>query len=95
MWQSASRRASVLNDPRMRSQRLIGNSNPRYRWHQYWKTEEELKQMKKPMYVEYTAVELRSQCLHSILHVTLHSFALQQLITYSFAEEDITKEIIP
>jgi hypothetical protein len=40
----------VLNDPRMRSQRLIGNCNPRYRWHQYWKTEEELKQMKKPMY---------------------------------------------
>jgi hypothetical protein len=49
-WQAAPRRASVLNDPRMRSQRLIGNSNPRYRWHQYWKTEEELKQMKKPMY---------------------------------------------
>jgi Cation efflux family len=50
-WQAASRRASVLYDPRMRSQRLIGNCNPRYRWHQYWKTEEELKQMKKPMYV--------------------------------------------
>jgi hypothetical protein len=54
--QSASRRASVLNDPRMRSQRLIGNSNPRYRWHQYWKTEEELKQMKKPMYVIFRPI---------------------------------------
>jgi hypothetical protein len=50
-WQAVPRRASLLYDPRMRSQRLIGNSNPRYRWHQYWKTEEELKQMKKPMYV--------------------------------------------
>lgn len=44
------RRASIiLNDPRMRSMRLIGNSNPRYNWRKYWKTEEELKTMKKPM----------------------------------------------
>lgn len=50
-WQSSGRRESILSDPRMRSMRLIGNSNPRYRWHQYWKTEEELKKMKKPMYV--------------------------------------------
>jgi hypothetical protein len=55
-WQAAPRRASVLNDPHMRSQRLIGNSNPRYRWHQYWKTEEELKQMKKPMYATSSSV---------------------------------------
>src|SRR5277367_885047 len=55
-WQTALRRASVLNDPRMRSQRLIGNSNPRYRWHQYWKTEEELKQMKKPMYATSNSI---------------------------------------
>jgi cation diffusion facilitator family transporter len=33
----------------MRSQRLIGNSNPRYRWEQYWKTEDQLKKMKKPI----------------------------------------------
>ena len=33
----------------MRSMRLIGNSNPRYRWHQYYKSEEELKKMKKPL----------------------------------------------
>lgn len=25
--------AHVLNTPQMRSQRLIGNSNPRYRWY--------------------------------------------------------------
>lgn len=49
---SEERRLSViLNGPQMRSQRLIGNSNPRYRWEQYWKTEEELKTMKKPMFV--------------------------------------------
>lgn len=39
----------ILNTPQMRSMRLIGNSNPRYRWHQYYKTEEELKKMKKPI----------------------------------------------
>jgi hypothetical protein len=42
-------RAQILNTPQIRSQRLIGNSNPRYRWEQYWKTEEQLKKMKKPM----------------------------------------------
>lgn len=43
------RQKEVLNGPQMRSMRLIGHSNPRYRWAQYWKTEEELKKMKKPM----------------------------------------------
>ncbi|KAF2231964.1 hypothetical protein EV356DRAFT_506388 [Viridothelium virens] len=50
---SAGRRSSlaaaVLNTPQMRSQRLIGNSNPRYRWEQYFKTDEQLKRMKKPI----------------------------------------------
>ncbi|KAL3417284.1 cation diffusion facilitator 10 [Phlyctema vagabunda] len=41
------RLSSILNTPQMRSQRLIGNSNPRYRWERYWKTEDELKPMKK------------------------------------------------
>ena len=43
------RLSALLQGPQMRSQRLIGNSNPRYRWEKYWKTEEELKRMKKPM----------------------------------------------
>jgi hypothetical protein len=43
------RLSAVLNGPQMRSQRLIGNSNPRYRWERYWKTEEELRKMKKAM----------------------------------------------
>lgn len=37
----------VLMTPQMRSMRLIGNSNPRYRWEQYYKSEDELKQHKK------------------------------------------------
>jgi len=41
--------ALVLMTPQMRSQRLIGNSNPRYRWDRYFKTEEELKTYKKPL----------------------------------------------
>lgn len=46
------RRASqILNKPQMRSMRLIGNSNPRYNWKKYWKTEDELRKMKKPMFV--------------------------------------------
>ena len=32
-----------------RSMRLIGRSNPRYRWERYWKTEKELKGMTKPL----------------------------------------------
>jgi hypothetical protein len=39
--------ASILNTPQMRSQRLIGNSNPRYKWEKYFKDEEELKGMNK------------------------------------------------
>ncbi|PNS15594.1 Metal tolerance protein 9 [Sphaceloma murrayae] len=36
-----------LLTPQMRSQRLIGNPNPRYRWERYYKGEAELKGMKK------------------------------------------------
>ena len=39
----------ILNTPQVRSMRLIGNSNPRYRWQNYYKSEEELKKMKKPI----------------------------------------------
>jgi hypothetical protein len=41
------RMSAVLNTPQVRSMRLIGNSNPRYRWERYWKTEADLKGMKK------------------------------------------------
>ncbi|OAP62425.1 hypothetical protein AYL99_04628 [Fonsecaea erecta] len=39
----------LLMTPQIRSMRLIGQSNPRYHWHQYFKTEEELKKMRKPI----------------------------------------------
>jgi cation diffusion facilitator family transporter len=39
----------ILVAPPMRSMRLIGNSNPRYKWQQYYKTAEELKKMKNPI----------------------------------------------
>ncbi|KAF2823790.1 cation diffusion facilitator 10 [Ophiobolus disseminans] len=45
----SSSAASILNTPQMRSQRLIGNSNPRYKWERYYKSDEELKDMKKPI----------------------------------------------
>ncbi|KAH7034911.1 uncharacterized protein B0I36DRAFT_360372 [Microdochium trichocladiopsis] len=39
----------VLHSEQMRSMRLIGNSNPRYRWERYWKTEEQLQYFRKPL----------------------------------------------
>nr|OQO17104.1 hypothetical protein B0A51_14054 [Rachicladosporium sp. CCFEE 5018] len=47
------RRMSVLNTPQMRSQRLIGNSNPRYRWEKYYKTEQDLSKLSKPLRAYY------------------------------------------
>lgn len=44
-----SHAASILGTPQMRSQRLIGNSNPRYKWEQYFKSDEELKSLSKPV----------------------------------------------
>jgi hypothetical protein len=44
------RRASqILMGSHMRSLRLIGQSNPRYKWEKYWKSDEQLRTMKKPM----------------------------------------------
>jgi len=36
------RMSAILNTPQVRSMRLIGNSNPRYRWERYWKTPADL-----------------------------------------------------
>jgi hypothetical protein len=43
------RLSRILLGPQARSLKLIGRSNPRYRWERYWKTEEQLSAMKKPM----------------------------------------------
>lgn len=39
----------ILQTPQMRSMRLLGYNNPRYRWHKYYRTEDELKKMRKPI----------------------------------------------
>lgn len=36
---------ALLTGPQMRSMRLIGSTNPRYKWERYWKTEDQLKDM--------------------------------------------------
>ncbi|WQF85054.1 Putative cation efflux protein [Colletotrichum destructivum] len=43
------RLSELIFGPQMRSMRLIGNSNPRYQWERYWKTEAELEVM--PMHI--------------------------------------------
>ncbi|KAL0936599.1 cation diffusion facilitator 10 [Colletotrichum truncatum] len=43
------RLSEIIFGPHMRSMRLIGNSNPRYQWERYWKTEAELQAMSKPI----------------------------------------------
>ena len=39
----------VLMTPQMRSMRLIGKNNQRYQWEKYYKSDDELKKMKKPI----------------------------------------------
>ncbi|KAG6066529.1 hypothetical protein E4U32_005802 [Claviceps aff. humidiphila group G2b] len=39
----------ILQGPLARSMNLIGESNPRYRWESYWRSEDDLKTMKKPL----------------------------------------------
>ncbi|CAE7009428.1 hypothetical protein P3342_003014 [Pyrenophora teres f. teres] len=58
--------AHVLNTPQMRSQRLIGNSNPRYQWEKYYKSEEELKGMKRPVREYY---ERNNELLQNYLYI--------------------------
>ncbi|KAG6014128.1 hypothetical protein E4U41_004911, partial [Claviceps citrina] len=43
------RLTQILQGPLARSMKLIGKSNPRYRWESYWKSEDELRTMKKPL----------------------------------------------
>ncbi|KAJ4272180.1 hypothetical protein NW762_000891 [Fusarium torreyae] len=59
------RLTQLLHGPQNRSAKLIGRSNPRYRWEQYWKPEEELSAMSNPLreYYERTN-ELIQQYLY-------------------------------
>ncbi|XP_014559971.1 hypothetical protein COCVIDRAFT_90464 [Bipolaris victoriae FI3] len=58
--------AHILNTPQMRSQRLIGNSNPRYKWEKYYKHEEDLKGMKKPIREYY---ERNNQLIQNYMYI--------------------------
>ena len=44
-----TRLTQILQGPLARSMNLIGKSNPRYRWDRYWKHQDELSLMDKPM----------------------------------------------
>ncbi|KAI2629587.1 hypothetical protein GGR54DRAFT_635769 [Hypoxylon sp. NC1633] len=50
------RLSQLLSSTPMRSLRLIGNSNPRYNWARYWKTEEQLEGMRKPVREYYERI---------------------------------------
>lgn len=43
------RLTALLNGPQHRSLKLIGRSNPRYRWEQYWTRQDQLDVMSKPL----------------------------------------------
>jgi len=58
--------SEVLMTPQMRSMRLIGNSNSRYQWKQYFKSEEKLKKMKKPIREYY---ERNNFLINSYLYI--------------------------
>lgn len=47
------RLAELLNGPHMRSMRLIGYPSTRYRWEKYWRTEDQLKEIKSKKLREY------------------------------------------
>lgn len=46
---NTSNASEILMTPQLRSQRLIGSNNSRYQWQQYYKNEDELKKMNKPI----------------------------------------------
>lgn len=89
----------VLMTPQMRSMRLIGNSNPRYQWEKYYKSDEELKKMKKPIreYYErnntlissYLYVDrlLDSSLPHDLLQEYNHDHGKDPSIPQTIAEE--------
>ena len=74
-------RMSLLMTPQMRSMRLIGYSNPRYRWEQYYKPEEELKSMTKPVRAYY------ERCNHLIQHYLYIDRLLDSSLPHNLIQE--------
>ena len=86
--------SDVLMTPQMRSMRLIGNSNPRYRWEQYYKTPEQLSKMKKPIREYY---EKNNHLISSYLYIDrlLDSSLPHSLIQEYNHEHDADMQIPP
>ncbi|KAJ4864273.1 cation efflux family domain-containing protein [Trichoderma breve] len=95
-----SRLSQILLGPQARSLKLIGRSNPRYRWEQYWKTKEQLNDMKKPICEFYQRTNSLIQqymyidCLldSSIPHELLNEYA-NELEASAFKPVDIPDTI--
>ncbi|KAK3191623.1 hypothetical protein K4F52_002438 [Lecanicillium sp. MT-2017a] len=99
-----TRLSQILGGPQNRSMNLIGKSNPRYRWERYWKSEDELLNMKKPIrkYYErtndliqqymYIDCLLDSSIPHDLLneyHAELEASAFKPVdVPATIAEED-------
>jgi hypothetical protein len=74
--------AAVLLTPEMRSQRLIGHSNPRYDWQQYLKSDDELSSIKKgglrDYYKHINALCLRFMYIDRLLDSSLPHNLIQE-----------------
>ncbi|PNP59508.1 hypothetical protein THARTR1_00998 [Trichoderma harzianum] len=94
------RLSQILLGPQARSLKLIGRSNPRYRWEQYWKTKEQLNDMKKPLREFYQRTNSLIQqymyidCLldSSIPHELLNEYA-NELEASAFKPVDVPATI--
>ncbi|KAL2048874.1 hypothetical protein ABVK25_010826 [Lepraria finkii] len=86
--------SDALMTPQLRSMQLIGNSNPRYRWEQYYKTPEELKKMKNPIKEYY---ERNNHLISSYLYIDrlLDSSLPHSLIQEYNHEHDVDMQIPP
>ncbi|ETN38796.1 uncharacterized protein HMPREF1541_06835 [Cyphellophora europaea CBS 101466] len=71
----------ILNTPQMRSMRLIGNSNPRYQWRQYFKSEAQLKGMKKAVRQYY------ERCNYLISHYIYIDRLLDSSLPHDLIQE--------
>ncbi|KAF2253984.1 hypothetical protein BU26DRAFT_548320 [Trematosphaeria pertusa] len=88
--------AHALHTPQMRSQRLIGNSNPRYKWERYFKPDVELKQMKKPIRKYYERNNFLIQhymYIDRILDSSLPHNLIQEYSTVGSGQVDIPSTI--
>ncbi|KAI0854448.1 hypothetical protein F5Y00DRAFT_223153 [Daldinia vernicosa] len=95
--QSEERRLNqLLHSSTMRSMLLIGKSNPRYNWARYWKTEEQLNAMRKPLREYYERTNyLVQQYLYidRLLDSSLPHDLLNEYNHHSFKDVDIPATI--